>query len=705
MQTAAGGPLRIKFTPEQIAQFESYVTRVPGMNNSGGNRYREEGVQAQQHQEQETKRKEEEIKSRMEMRPTLKRKVTTAEKLQGKKDEYEQTPQIVGMSGADPLFSFYVGRVGLNGIGALAKTGLWNIAKYAPTTQLGNWGRQYFVGNTFKNSFNGTVPTFASQATSLLYQPVKQNESRLTSLKFFERKPSKISEAERVGVPKGERDVWDPQVMLNAKEFANKYGYEVPQTIEEIKNMYRQHNRFFRSVETDRYEPKVGNTFFEYAPNYKPGMSEEEVIYGLYPEFKGLTPQQLRFTLASRGYPLYDRTYKISDIGKGPQDDFVFVSPSLAENAAYANSMGTNFSNTVMLQRPFSFGKPADWHINADWRPSEKVYKAHTKGQVSEGNSALKNEAKISTKHLIPVKIAEKGDLGTLLGDYLEKQKYKGSLPYKINIPINKQGGKMNILEFLKNGSGIHIKKKNRGKFTSYCGGKVTDECIRKAKASGNPTLVKRATFAANARKWKHKKGGILQFLQQGNKIDWAGMIGNFASQALQTYAQNKQIQAQADQQKEANNAQKVSPMEYVSKYFQEMMDEENRRNEAIKAISGTTINPSNVVGKFFAYQRGKQEAFAHNKEIDNQNKMIDAEAKEQKSQGWMNFGTNLMQTGIGIAGQSLSNKGTTNAAPSTTPTTTGNSSTTGNSIYKLDSFWEKPYLTKSFNSTSTSIM
>jgi large subunit ribosomal protein L10 len=52
----------------------------------------------------------------------------------------------------------------------------------------------------------------------------------------------------------------------------------------------------------------------------------------------------------------------------------------------------------------------------------------------------------------------------------------------------------MNTIEFLKNGSGIHIKKKNRGKFTDYCGGKVTNECIRKAKASGNPTLVKRAT-------------------------------------------------------------------------------------------------------------------------------------------------------------------------------------------------------------------
>ena len=62
----------------------------------------------------------------------------------------------------------------------------------------------------------------------------------------------------------------------------------------------------------------------------------------------------------------------------------------------------------------------------------------------------------------------------------------------------------------LKNGAKIHIKKANRGKFTSYCGGTVTDECIRKAKASGNPTLVKRATFADNARHFKHRLGGSI---------------------------------------------------------------------------------------------------------------------------------------------------------------------------------------------------
>nr|DAR60404.1 MAG TPA: hypothetical protein [Caudoviricetes sp.] len=50
----------------------------------------------------------------------------------------------------------------------------------------------------------------------------------------------------------------------------------------------------------------------------------------------------------------------------------------------------------------------------------------------------------------------------------------------------------------------IHIKKENRGKFTDYCGGKVTSECISKGKNSPNPAIRKRATFTANARKWNH---------------------------------------------------------------------------------------------------------------------------------------------------------------------------------------------------------
>ena len=59
----------------------------------------------------------------------------------------------------------------------------------------------------------------------------------------------------------------------------------------------------------------------------------------------------------------------------------------------------------------------------------------------------------------------------------------------------HKNGGKMKI----------HIKKKNKGKFTTYCGGTVTQACINRAKASGNTTLVKRATFAEVSRTWRRK--------------------------------------------------------------------------------------------------------------------------------------------------------------------------------------------------------
>lgn len=54
-----------------------------------------------------------------------------------------------------------------------------------------------------------------------------------------------------------------------------------------------------------------------------------------------------------------------------------------------------------------------------------------------------------------------------------------------------KQGGKMNTLKFLKNGSEIHIKEKNKGKFTEYCQGKVTSKCIAKEKRNSNPVIRK----------------------------------------------------------------------------------------------------------------------------------------------------------------------------------------------------------------------
>ena len=77
-----------------------------------------------------------------------------------------------------------------------------------------------------------------------------------------------------------------------------------------------------------------------------------------------------------------------------------------------------------------------------------------------------------------------------------------------------------NVL-ILKKG-GIHIKKKNRGKFTEYCGGKVTEECIARGKRSKNPLTRKRANFASVVRKWKHENGGILKAQEGTGNNFWS---------------------------------------------------------------------------------------------------------------------------------------------------------------------------------------
>ena len=80
----------------------------------------------------------------------------------------------------------------------------------------------------------------------------------------------------------------------------------------------------------------------------------------------------------------------------------------------------------------------------------------------------------------------------------------------------------MNYIEFLKSGQKIKIKKENRGKFTEYCEGKVTQECIDKGKKSSSSKIRKQAVFAENARSWnkgtkKYQTGG---YFYDSNRYD-----------------------------------------------------------------------------------------------------------------------------------------------------------------------------------------
>lgn len=78
-------------------------------------------------------------------------------------------------------------------------------------------------------------------------------------------------------------------------------------------------------------------------------------------------------------------------------------------------------------------------------------------------------------------------------------------------------------LRYLKKGgkSPIHIQESQKGSFTKYCNGKVTNECIQRGKNSPNPKIRKKATFAANSRSWarkrKNENGGIINWWKKAN--------------------------------------------------------------------------------------------------------------------------------------------------------------------------------------------
>ena len=72
-------------------------------------------------------------------------------------------------------------------------------------------------------------------------------------------------------------------------------------------------------------------------------------------------------------------------------------------------------------------------------------------------------------------------------------------------------------------GGKIHIKPENRGKFTALK--ERTGHSASWFKAHGTPSQKKMATFALNARKWKHADGGILERLDSAYGGDTAAML------------------------------------------------------------------------------------------------------------------------------------------------------------------------------------
>lgn len=166
------------------------------------------------------------------------------------------------------------------------------------------------------------------------------------------------------------------------------------------------------------------------------------------------------------------------------------------------------------------------------------------------------------------------------------------------------------MVHLLKKGSGIHIKKSHEGRFTEYCGGNVTEECIRRGKNSPDPKIRKQAVFAQNARKFKHQDGGSI-----------------YGASQIQT---NANLSQQWKRQQEMGAYKMNQAM--GQKKFEEYQNELERQQK-VKQEQDLGQSIGNAVGNIYG--------FAKNKILQNQNdkKYEDAGITEEERQQYLQEG------------------------------------------------------------------
>lgn len=244
-----------------------------------------------------------------------------------------------------------------------------------------------------------------------------------------------------------------------------------------------------------------------------------------------------------------------------------------------------------------------------------------------------------------------------------------------------------------KKGNKIHIKKANRGKFTDYCGGKVTNECIQRGKNSSDPAVRKRATFAANARKWNHKKGGIIvagDGIKLGNIFSKAQSFlnsdlgKNVVSGITSLYSGIKQSNNQRKQEE-----QLLKDYNYISKQIntQDVINKTNQQFQELQQqdpnIHVSEIDWRNLYGKNEGIAKQQAQANARNYLVNARQQMM--LQNSQSSGGGLDF------SGLINAGAQLlaGNKNKTN----TTTTNTQIPSTATPTYFSSGFDWSKPTL------------
>lgn len=219
------------------------------------------------------------------------------------------------------------------------------------------------------------------------------------------------------------------------------------------------------------------------------------------------------------------------------------------------------------------------------------------------------------------------------------------------------------VVKNFKKGHKIHIKESQKGTFTRWCGGNVTDECIQRGKNSSNPKIRKKAMFAANVRKWKHKDGGIIK-AAEGTKTSWIsnslGKVGNFLNSDFGKLALNGISSSIFGGNSEPSYNVQNNYSDTMTDTAMQYILQQQQQAQALSDLDSTLKsqydpqNPHSIDGKIvkdhykwmaLAPQQAQQKEFNNNYK-----KFLDEQVKQQKTNYITNALTNTLQTGFDLA-------------------------------------------------------
>ena len=314
-----------------------------------------------------------------------------------------------------------------------------------------------------------------------------------TSYAFFER-PSKLSEAERFGIPKHERN-WDYQFFKSIKE-------RNPALTSYIRTKH------FAEQSTDN---KLTSSFFPKGRTLDEDMwfSADDNLWKYYQNNKKDLPIKMTHKSPNDFYVFdYTRQSKYPDghfffsmhdrpqFGKGKiSKDFYIYDKNIKPISEYTGDdlhiIDKNTGNYLLRELDSNSANSALLQDAVHNKTPNTIYGYDSGSNFVEGMYEFAVPRNTQMKLVDPITYDNNGHIIKLS----KRDNFKNpDFRYK-------QGG---ILKRVESGkSGIHIKPENRGKLTRLK--KRTGKSEAELWKEGNPAVRKMITFARNSRKWKHK--------------------------------------------------------------------------------------------------------------------------------------------------------------------------------------------------------